>query len=414
MNKIQQLNYEYSELEQLEKALMIKKCPSDPWMFLTGYPLGDKWIPGPSRGFVWTKDEHDNRNPFKRFPNKEYLWITVKIWLVTHILIIPKSRQILITWLLSALHLWAFLFHRGKEIYFQSKKETDANDVLERAKFIYDKLPNEMIQQSPVLKIGGKWSYCKIFAESKGLNAYSKIRAIPQGQDVLRGKTISELFSDETAFQDKSKEAYEASKPAIDGGGKYTSASTANGKNFFYQQVTGDCGEAIDREKIDRIKRSIKGIPIRKGMKLNVNRAGFVVLWIHYSADPNKDPSTPKGLRWYSRTRTGYSTEAWEREYEINFAMGGGNKVFHDFKRAIHTTKLKYDAKLILYRAWDFGYHHPAVLFAQINEKDQLCILRECQGTDVSLKQFKLQVKEFTEQHFPKSETQDIDMPKEY
>lgn len=40
------------------------------------------------------------------------------------------------------------------------------------------------------------------------------------------------------------------------------------------------------------------------------------------------------------------------------------------------------------------------MLYAQINTEDQLCILREYQGTDLPLSKFKMEVMEFTNDHF--------------
>lgn len=241
MNKVQELNQHLSELTTLELALMIKKCPKDPWLWLTGTPLGKRWTPGASEGLVWTKDEHDVEHPFKLFPNREYLWITTMEWLNNLKIVVPKSRQILITWLMVSLHLWMFQFQKGRLIFFQNKKEEDADAMLDRARFIYDHEPPELQAKCPVKKVGNKWSYCKIIAQENGeLNAYSKIKAIPQGPDIVRLHTASAIFSDENAFQDRAEETYSACKPTIDGGGKLTVVSTANGKNFFYNLFKGD------------------------------------------------------------------------------------------------------------------------------------------------------------------------------
>ena len=59
MNNSQMLQRELSELEKLELALMIKRMPEDPWVFMTGFSLGKRWSPGESNGSVWTIDEHD-------------------------------------------------------------------------------------------------------------------------------------------------------------------------------------------------------------------------------------------------------------------------------------------------------------------------------------------------------------------
>jgi len=141
----------------------------------------------------------------------------------------------MITWLMVALHLWLFLYHKGQLIFFQSKKEIDSNELVNRAKFIYEHLPNEIRQIHSV-----KMSYLKIKAGKGTPNEYSRIIGIPQGKDVLRQYTASAIFSDETAFQDMAEESYMAAKPTIDGGGRYTAVSSANGGNFFYRLLKGE------------------------------------------------------------------------------------------------------------------------------------------------------------------------------
>ena len=44
----------------------------------------------------------------------------------------------------------------------------------------------------------------------------------------------------------------------------------------------------------------------------------------------------------------------------------GGVPVFPEFIEEVHVAPLQYDAALPLLRAWDFGYHHPAVVFANL------------------------------------------------
>ena len=43
---------------------------------------------------------------------------------------------------------------------------------------------------------------------------------------------------------------------------------------------------------MEEIKKELSKISLRTVMKLNINKSEFVVLWIHYSADPKKDPTT--------------------------------------------------------------------------------------------------------------------------
>lgn len=48
----------------------------------------------------------------------------------------------MMSWLFVGLYLWDAQFHPGRLIFFQSKKAEDANDLIARAKLIYDYQPD--------------------------------------------------------------------------------------------------------------------------------------------------------------------------------------------------------------------------------------------------------------------------------
>lgn len=174
-------------------------------------------------GYVFTLDPHDLQYPVKRFPKKQYLEELVDIWLAEHILFVPKSRQIMATWLFTALYLWDAQFHFGRNNYFQSKKEEDADYLVrERAGFILEHEPCFLwpSEFNPKKNI----SYCSIeFSSTK-----SYIVGIPEGGDQIRSKVPSGVLSDEAGFQPQFEEAYKAAKPCISNGGRFTALTSAN------------------------------------------------------------------------------------------------------------------------------------------------------------------------------------------
>lgn len=198
----------YKELIAYQKALR-EIALSDPVFFL--------------KKCVTTMDEHDSQNPYKPLPDKEYLWKIAEVWNQHNLILIAKSRQMMVTWLMVALHVWLAL-HPAKRVFFVSKKEVDADALKERAAFIVQNLP-EWIRPKYSVK------YCLLrFPE---LN--SQIEAVSQESDALRQYTASAILFDEMAFADKAREIYTAAKPTIVGGGKFTGISTPNGKNFFFE-----------------------------------------------------------------------------------------------------------------------------------------------------------------------------------
>jgi phage FluMu gp28-like protein len=184
------------------------------------------------RYMVNTQDEHDVDNPIKRLPMEHpYMDDLAHLFLDEPLLMVEKSRQMMVTWLMVACHLWDAQFHEGRRIFFQSKKEKDANYLIDRAKFIYQHYPepyktvihNLYPAKEPM-------SYLKLeFSKTM-----SVIEGTPQGPSVLRQYTASRVFMDEAAFMEQAEEAYMAMKPTITGGGSVVMVSTPNFKNFFY------------------------------------------------------------------------------------------------------------------------------------------------------------------------------------
>jgi len=177
--------------------------------------------------FCYTTDEHDKVNPEKKFPNHRYLRYLTRLFQRYDKILVPKSRQVMVSWIFCALCLWYALTHKGSLIIIQKVTAEDANDMLDRVKFIYNHLPVEL-KFDDANQIYGK-------LEFPTMN--SRIIIAKQGKDQVRGKTCSILFSDEMSHQEESDEAYFASKPSIDGGGKYIGVGTPNGENFFYYLV---------------------------------------------------------------------------------------------------------------------------------------------------------------------------------
>lgn len=194
--------------------------------------------------FYWTLDQHDKEHPIKRLPRKEYLVRTIKILDSEDRIVIMKSRQMMLTWVVCGYCLWDAMFKIGRSVFYVSRKEDIANEMVNRNKFSYQQLRGKVpVEWIPVSsnygdKVG---AFCKLdFPQN-----HSEIKGLPQGSDSLRHFCASIIFSDEMAFQEQSKEIFVGSKPTLDGGGKFIGVSTANGKDgagkFFYQ-VCHDIG----------------------------------------------------------------------------------------------------------------------------------------------------------------------------
>ena len=131
-------------------------------------------------------------------------------------------------------------------------------------------------------------------------------------------------------------------------------------------------------------------VPVRRNPK---NK--FTVATCHYSLDPEKN--TPE---WIALAKEGMTERGWNREYEIDYTSFAGKPVFDNFKQ-YNIFESKYKPGEILYRGWDYGYHHPAVIITKLNEHDQWCWLRGILGSNEGIYDFGLRIKRFCESEYP-------------
>ncbi len=195
----------------------IEKLRSDPWLFCSTC--------------VFTLDQVDKENPIKRFPKDfEYLKLYAKIWQRERLIAVPKSRRMFMSWANIALYLWDTMFHIGRLNAFVSKKEDDADDLVKRAKFILDNIPESELPKEFIPK------YDYVFGELRFPEINSKIAGYPQGADQLRAYTFSGILADEAAFWEQAEKMYAASFPTLEGGGRMTMISSP-GPGFFKRLV---------------------------------------------------------------------------------------------------------------------------------------------------------------------------------
>ncbi len=212
-----------AELAEIEWRL----CKKDPYYWLTTYAC--------------TLDNHyvEWEDPVKTFPEKEYIKLFVDNWLKYKRLVVPKSRQMMISWLCVWIYLWDTQFHRARFTCFQSKREEDADELVKRLKQIWDNEPAFMkkyynddwtvINLKPNPQNRWQHVYCKFELPQ----IQSRVLGLPQGGDIVRMLTLSGMLCDEAAFQPEMDNAYTALKPTLSGGWRVTMVSTPETNTFF-------------------------------------------------------------------------------------------------------------------------------------------------------------------------------------
>jgi len=203
---------------------------SDPYRFLTEC--------------VWTLDQA--RQEVRRFPDlddpapqcpcqpggcRNFLHHLVTRWLHEKRFAVPKSRRVLVSWTMVALHCWLARFFPGTSIAFVSRKQglndsEGAAELVRRVKFIEEHLPAD------VEPIPFQYNFARLKYPTLG----SEIIGVAQGADQLRQYGLTAIFADELAYWELAAETYSASIPTLEGGGRFTGVSSAH-PGFFHQLV---------------------------------------------------------------------------------------------------------------------------------------------------------------------------------
>ena len=186
---------------------------SHPWKFLY---------------WVSTKDEHDPLNPIKRFPRKElYRYLLCEFRKPENNIIgLPKSRQVMMTWICCAFLLWHTKAYPFQLCFVQSKKLSDA------AKLVYDGGINNNMDSA---RISFMEAHLPNWLQDYPESSYATLRypngsiieGIPEGGPMIRSRTPSKVFSDEAGYQPEFADAYTSMMPLVKNGGQLIAASSA-------------------------------------------------------------------------------------------------------------------------------------------------------------------------------------------
>ena len=312
------------------------RAARDPWIFLTQ--------------FVQTQDPERG---VARFPDWHYLHRLVGVACRERYLLVPKSRQMLVTWTMVALMLWRAMFRERGVLLFLSRNERCAEELLERARFILDHLPRHM---RPRLSSNSKE---EIAFRTLG----SRLLSLPASPNGPRMYSPSSVFWDEMAFTPYDEPIWAALKPALDSGGRFAGVSSSGGpNNLFARFVQQDRAVGGDRDS--------SLIPHPSSL--------FFVHRIHYTQHPER-----RNDRWKAQAGLGLSEARWQQEQEISFESQS-DQVYSEFDPQRHILGQDWCVRRDweIFRAMDFGYRHPFVLWLQLTGEGEVIVFDEWSESD--------------------------------
>lgn len=156
-------------------------------------------------------------------------WIPFKLWKSQHdtlsqlhserLIIILKARQLGLTWLTVAYALWAMLFQPGSTVLMFSRRDEEAQDLLDRLRQMLFRLPTWLrptiaTDNAHQLTLAPPWN--------------STARAFPTTKHSARSYTATLAIVDEADFIPWLRQLMNAVRPTIDAGGRLILLSTAD------------------------------------------------------------------------------------------------------------------------------------------------------------------------------------------
>jgi hypothetical protein len=135
------------------------------------------------------------------------------------LLLVPKARRMLLTWLAVALHAWLAWTRPHAKIFLVSQKEQKSAELLDRLQGILERLPPERIAP---LKM-----HRTLSPPLLQLNNEAMVFGIAEGAEQLRQYTATAVLCDEFGTWTWPRAAYSALKPSADNGGRIMIVSSA-------------------------------------------------------------------------------------------------------------------------------------------------------------------------------------------
>lgn len=141
--------------------------------------------------------------------------------------------------------------------------------------------------------------------------------------------------------------------------------------------------------------------------------------WLDNLTKQGTDEYDPDVEKWelsiwenYDNLPEGYrnSLLSLPRSWRLKYLEGktgfiaDGKPFYNGFQETIHKRSLAYITGKTIYRGIDFGFHHPAIVYAQQDANDRFMVLAELMGSDITIDKFADVFIAFENTHFPKAE----------
>lgn len=317
--------------------------------------------------YAWTYDprERDKWVPFITYDFQ----VMIVLWIYEAIessqssidrfnLLIEKSRDMGISWLVCAIMLWYWLFRRG-DFLIGSRKEEEVDSKGNLS------TPFEKIRQ--MFYLLPDWQRPKGFKErehDKFMNFINpdggKIEGESMNVDFGRGGRYLLTWFDEHQTWDHAEQAYSACSQNTR---VRLSTGTANGTSAFFYRLRNQEAGLVEVKTIYWHQHPLKG------------------------AGKYRDANNHWTSAWYEKQKETMSEEDVAAEIDIKYDKAARGAVFKTYVPDLHgQPHVEAMPEGIIVRAQDPGQRHYFVLWVQFDEFGRVLVLREYWGQDANLK----------------------------
>lgn len=119
------------------------------------------------------------------------------------------------------------------------------------------------------------------------------------------------------------------------------------------------------------------------------------VIRVHALQRPDRD------MDWYREQKKRRTEQELAQEIDISYEGSAGKRFFPNYNLSLHRRELVANPDLDVLMCWDFGYHHPAVLFTQKDTFDRWLWLHCIVGKNVLIDHFARYVQRMMAKWFP-------------
>ena len=249
------------------------------------------------KNYVYLQNENLRRT--EKWQAWEYLIDLLWVFLNYNDVLIEKARQLGISWLVNAYAVWRVNFFSNAKALVLSQGQEEANEMVSKAKFIYEHMPEYM--QQPRDRNRTSWLY---FGDT-----YSELKSLPSTDRAGTGYNATLIIRDELYNHPSGEANFMAVAPATDAGGQMIDLSAVYGddlKNHFVERIN----------QIYNIPGTEKKV-FKSGMELYTNKSmpSRALVFLPWQLRPVRLEGLTLQEFYDTRLKTRYTEQQLDRQY---------------------------------------------------------------------------------------------------